>query len=123
MSGLGYIPAPGSPSRFEGLYNLFAIVHHFRTIHEKAAEGSSPMTAAFFMLIRRRASVKVSSEELEKRIRQGLGILRLTFPDRQNLPTLCRQSLDILGIAVDIPLEFGLPEISPRFRDAGLAAA
>lgn len=120
---LAHMPAPGSPSRFRVLYNLFAVVHHFRTIHEKAAEGTSPMTAAFFMLNRRRESVKGSSEKLEKRMGQDYDVLRLAFPDGQNLPASCRQCVNILGIAVNVPLEFGEPEIPSCLRNTGFSTA
>lgn len=70
-----------------------------------------------------RRRVKASSEKPEKRAREDVGIPRLAFPDDQNLPPSCRERFDILHIAVDIPLEFGEPEILPRLRNAGLAAA
>lgn len=74
------------------------------------------------MLGRRRAAVKVLSEKLEKRVREDVGVLRLAFPDDQNLPPSRPQRFDIPHITVHVPLKFGLPELSTRFRNAGLPA-
>lgn len=81
------------------------------------------MTAAFFMLGRRRAAVKVSSEKLEKRVREDVGVLRLTFPDGQNSPPSCRQRFNILSVAVDVALKFGEPEIPSCLGNTGLSTA
>lgn len=50
---LGYIPAGRSTTRSTGLYINVAAGNHVNTFL-KAAEGSSPVTAAFIMLDRRR---------------------------------------------------------------------
>lgn len=66
---------------------------------------------------------RIKTEKRQERIRQDVDVLDLAFPDRQNLPTFCCESLHIFRIAVDIPLEFGPPEISPRLRNASLRAS
>ncbi len=53
---LGYVPAGGSTTRVRGLYINVAVSNHVNTFL-KAAEGASPMTAAFNMLLCRRAEV------------------------------------------------------------------